>query len=103
MSEKVWTTYWFDFTEAEALSKDAVRPAYDKALADAGNDPKLLGELVCALMRKTIWWGKENRELAALYQELQEDAHTHAVEVLDGDDLAYYLNRLFEEGRNSVG
>lgn len=99
----MWTTYWFDFTEAEALSKDAVRPAYNKAFEEAKHDYKLLAELVCVLMRKTIWWGKENRELAALYQELQEDAHMHAVEVLDGDDLAYYLDRLFEEGRNSVG
>lgn len=92
MSEnKTWTTYWFDFTTAEALNKDAVRPAYNKAFAEAKHDYKLLAELVCVLLHKVKNWETKNRVLAVLYNQLCDETVWYALDTLAGEELDYYF------------
>lgn len=87
---KPQTTFWQDFTIADAFGIDAVKDTYNRAFEEWKTDHVYLTELVMVLNWK-IWQHYEhNDELAKLYNDLWAAAESWAVENLTGAELDYF-------------
>ena len=84
------TTFWEDFTIADAFGIDAVKDTYNRAFKGWKDNYKYLTELVLVLNWK-IWQHYEtNVELAKVYNELWEKADEYACENLKGEEAVYF-------------
>ena len=84
------STFYEDFSIADAFGVSAVRDTYRRAFEGWFEDYKMLTELVMALNWK-IWEHYEhNDRLAQVYSELWEKADRWACENLKGDELSYF-------------
>ena len=84
------TTFWDDFTIADAFGKSAVQDTYNRAFKDWKSDYKYLTELVMVLNHKIWQHYVNNRELALLYNDLWMKADKYACENLKGSELDYF-------------
>ena len=86
------TTFWQDFSIADAFGKNAIRDTYKRAMDEWKNDYKYLTELVMMLNWK-IWEHYEtNEEYGEVYNELWEEADVYAQEHLKGEELDYFYD-----------
>lgn len=84
------TTFWEDFSIAEAFGKSAIQDTYRRAFLDWKKDYIYLTELVMVLNWK-IWQHYEtNNELALLYNKLWEEADEYACDNLKDKELEYF-------------
>ncbi len=84
------TTFWQDFSIADAFGEKAVRDTYKRAFEEWKTDVVYLTELVLVLNWK-IWQLHEiNEPLARVYDELWRKADEWCGENLKGDDAKYY-------------
>lgn len=84
------TTFWDDFTIADAFGEKAVRDTYKRAFDEWKTDTVYLTELVMVLNWK-IWQHYDGNEpLARVYNELWQEADGWACDNLKGDDLMYF-------------
>ena len=87
------TTFWSDFTIADAFGVDAVEDTFNRAFAEWKSDYKYLTELTLVLNHKM--WQHENIEvLYELYRSLWYIADDYALNNLKGDELTYFLRVL---------
>ena len=86
------TTFWQDFSIAEAFGPDAIQDTFDRAFKGWKSNAKYLTELVLVLNWK-LWLHYENgREtLDRLYDKLWKKADSYAVNNLKDKDLEYFL------------
>lgn len=91
------TTFWEDFTIADAFGVDAIRDTYNRAFAGWKNNYKYLTELVACLNHKIWQWyeveGQESAK-ARLYSWLWVECDAWAVKHLKGDELSFYAHVL---------
>lgn len=92
---KFKTTFWNDFSIADAFGASAVEDTYKRAFGEWKNEYIYLTELVLVLNWK-IWehYGKNNQELAELYNKLWEKAQNYGFKNLKGDELNYFIQTL---------
>lgn len=84
------TTFYQDFSIADAFGADAIRETYGRAFDQWKTDYIYLTEFVMVLNWK-IWEHYEtNKELAEVYNELFHQADAYAVEHLEGQELQYF-------------
>ena len=87
---KPQTTFWQDFTIADAFGIDAVKDTFNRAFEEWKSNHVYLTELVLVLNWK-IWQHYESNEpLSRVYNDLWAAADAWAVENLTGDELAYF-------------
>ena len=86
------TTFWMDFSIAEQYSKAGVIDTFRRAMKEWKNNYKYLTELVMVLNHKVAQHYRTFPDLAALYQQLFEQAETYALENLKGEELQYYYD-----------
>ena len=88
-----FTTFWSDFSIADAFGKNAIKDTYKTAFNAWKNNYKYLTELVIILNWK-IWYHYENgnEDFATLYNDLWEKADAYACDNLKGEELSYFLN-----------
>lgn len=86
------TTFYQDFTIAEAFGASAIKGTFSRAFIEWRNNYKYLTELVMVLNHK-IWehYEKKNMQHAELYNELWRKADEYACENLKGDEAAYFF------------
>ena len=84
------TTFWEDFSIADAFGTAAVQDTFNRAFNEWRGNYKYLTELVMVLNHKMCIWYKENKQLAMLYNQLYEQAAEYAVTHLQGDEFTYY-------------
>ena len=85
------TTFYEDFSIADAFGVAAVKDTYKRALEMADfMGYEYLTELVMALNWKIWEHYEKNDTLAELYNDLWEKASEHAQETLTGEELSYY-------------
>jgi hypothetical protein len=84
------TTFWDDFTIAEAFGNDAIRDTFSRAFLDWRKEYIYLTELVMVLNWKMWQWYERDEERSMLYQDLWEAADTYAAGYLTGSELQYY-------------
>ena len=87
------TTFWSDFTIADALGIDAIRDTYQRAFNEWKTNCKYITELSMVLNWKLFeWYNKdENCEQWKLYQRLYMQTDTWCMDNLKGEDLEYYI------------
>lgn len=86
------TTFWDDFSIADAYGIRAIKNTYERSFNDWKDDYQYLTELVMVLNWK-LWYHYENgnEEYATLYNKLWEEADLYAMDKLHGDELIYFI------------
>ena len=84
------TTFWQDFSIADAFGADAVQDTFNRAFEEWRSDHVYLTELVLVLNHKIWQHYEKNDELARLYNDLWRTADAWACDNLTGDELAYF-------------
>ena len=84
------TTFWQDFTIADAFGPDAVRDTYRRAFREWKTDCTYLTELAMVLNWKAWQHADTNEELCRLYARLWGDTDEYACDHLKGEELSYY-------------
>ena len=85
------TTFFSDFTIADAFGKDAITDTFNRAFKEWKDDKVYITELVMVLNWKSWVYAETRPELAIVYQKLWEKADQYCMENLSKEDLAYYL------------
>ena len=88
---KPFTTFYQDFSIADAFGVSAIKDTYNRAFKEWKSDYKYLTELIMVLNWKIFEHHKRNDEYADLYQDLWDKSDEWACENLDGEALDYYL------------
>ena len=85
------TTFWNDFTIADAFGASAIKDTYNRAFEEWKSNYKHLTELVLVLNWK-LWQHYEQNDmaLAELYNDLWQQADAYACENLKGEELKYF-------------
>lgn len=86
------TTFFQDFSIADAFGIDAVKDTYKRAFNEWKGNYIYLTELVVVLNHK-IWQHYETNEpLARVYNDLWEQADEYACENLKGDEASFFFD-----------
>lgn len=84
------TTFWSDFSIADAFGIDAVKDTYKRAFNEWKTNYIYLTELVMVLNWKIWQHYEKNEPLARVYNELWAEADGYACENLKGEELSYF-------------
>ena len=84
------TTFYSDFSIADAYGSNAVEDTYKRAFAEWKSDYKYLTELVMVLNWKIWEWYEKSDILCNLYHVLWSQADEYACEHLKGKELEYF-------------
>ena len=84
------TTFWSDFSVADAFGTSAVADTFKRAFAEWKGNYKYLTELVMVLNHKIWQWFEKNAALAAMYNDFWEIADQYALNNLKGEELDYF-------------
>lgn len=89
------TTFWQDFSIADAFGASAVKDTFNRAFKEWKSDYRYLTDLVIVLNHK-IWqhFQNGNNVMSELYNELWEKADNYAIENLEGDELRYFYEKV---------
>ena len=86
------TTFWMDFTIADAFGINAIKDTYRRASKEWKNDKVYMTELVMVLNWKCwVHYERGNNRLAETYSDLYYKARELAFITLKGDDLKYFI------------
>lgn len=86
------TTFWSDFSIADAFGKEAVQDTFNRAFAEWKSDARYLTDLVVVLNHKIFQHFNGDRELSKLYDSLWKIADEYAIENLTGKEFEYFFN-----------
>ena len=86
------TTFWQDFSIADAFGPDAVQDTFNRAFDEWKTDYIYLTELVLVLNHKIWQHYEKNEPLAKLYNALWETADNYACDNLKGEEQTYFYN-----------
>ena len=88
---KPFTTFYQDFSIADAFGAAAIKDTYKKAFQEWKTDYKYLTELIMVLNWKIFEHYERNDEYATLYNDLWTKADEWACENLKDEALDYYF------------
>ena len=84
------TTFWNDFTMADAFGVSAIQDTFDRSFRDWKDNIEYLTELALVLNHK-IWQHYEtNESLASLYERLWRYVDDWCYDNLEEEDFDYY-------------
>ena len=89
------TTFWEDFSIADAFGDNAIKGTYKRAFEEWKNDIEYLTELVIILNLKCwYWYERGNESRSRLYSNLYYEADGRVYGIFSGDEekLSYYFN-----------
>jgi hypothetical protein len=86
------TTFWMDFSIADAFGVDAIKDTYNRAFEEWKNNYVYLTELVMVLNWKIAQWNGKNDAIARVYDDLWGKADMYACENLKGKELSYFYS-----------
>ena len=87
------TTFWNDFTIADAFGAKAIKDTYKRAFDEWKSNYIYLTELVMVLNWK-CWqhYEKKNTKVSELYSQLFYRARNYALSHLKGEEFQYFFN-----------
>jgi hypothetical protein len=88
---KPFTTFYEDFSIADAFGVNAIIDTYKLAFKEWKHDYKYITEFIMALNWKIHEHYGRNDEYAEVYDELWRKADEWAMDNLKGEELQYYL------------
>lgn len=86
------TTFWDDFSIADAFGTKAVKDTYNKSFKNIKSNYKYLTEFVMVLNWK-LWqhYNAGHSEFATVYNDLWQKADNYAYNHLKGEELNYFI------------
>ena len=85
------TTFWSDFSIADAFSEEAIKDTYNRAFDEWKTNVEYITEL-CLILNWKIWyWNEQNETIARVYDTLWKKCDEWCMNNLKGDDLSYFL------------
>lgn len=84
------TTFWQDFTVAEAFGSKAIEETFDRVFNEYKTNYKYLTELVTVLNHKIWQLFETNKPLAEIYDSLWRIADNYACDNLKGEEIEYF-------------
>lgn len=84
------TTFWNDFSIADAFGEEAIKDTYNSGFQFAKTNYKYLTEFVMVLNHKIWQHYEKNEEIGRLYNSLWEKADAYACENLKDEELSYF-------------
>ena len=91
---KPFTTFWQDFTIADAFGEKAIQDTFNRAFKEWRTNYKYLTEFVMVLNHKAGYYHPTNDAFCRLYCDLYNEADSWACDNLKGEELSYYLQTL---------
>lgn len=88
------TTFWSDFTIADAFGTKAIKDTFNRAFENWKDNHVYLTELVLVLNWKIWQHYEKNETYAKLYNELWMKADNYGLDNLKGDELNYFIRTL---------
>lgn len=88
------TTFWSDFTIADAFGTEAIKDTFNRAFKYWKDNYEYLTELVLVLNWKIWQHYEKNETYAKLYNELWMKADNYGLDNLKGDELNYFIRTL---------
>lgn len=88
------TTFWSDFTIADAFGTEAIKDTFNRAFKHWKDNYEYLTELVLVLNWKIWQHYEKNETYAKLYNELWIKADNYGLDNLKGDELNYFIRTL---------
>lgn len=89
------TTFWGDFTIADAFGIDAIKDTYKRAFNEWKDNYIYLTELVMVLNHKIWEHYRGGKELyAKLYNDLWSEAQSYGYDTLKDEELTYFWRTL---------
>lgn len=88
------TTFWSDFTIADAFGTEAIKDTFNRAFKHWKDNYEYLTELVLVLNWKIWQHYEKNETYAKLYNELWLKADNYGLDNLKGDELNYFIRTL---------
>ena len=85
------TTFWQDFTIADAFGIDAILDTYNRAFNEWKDNVVYVTELSLVLNWKIWQWYTKNEAVAKVYGELWQKHNDWCWDNLKGDDADYYF------------
>lgn len=85
------TTFWQDFSIADAFGAGAIKDTYKRAFKAWKSDKVYVTELVMVLNWKCWQWAEKNPAYSELYSDLFYEAQGWCYDNLKGEDLQYFL------------
>lgn len=88
------TTFWTDFSIADAFGNDAIKDTYRRAFKNWKDDLVYLTELVIVLNLKCWqWYEKGQEERSKLYSDMYYEADAYALDFVADDEAKarYYF------------
>ena len=89
-----FTTFWDDFSIADAFGTAAIKDTYNRAFNEWKNDYKYLTELVMVLNHKCWYYNDKKEDYCELYADLYEKAYQWGLDNLKDDELTYFWSTL---------
>lgn len=90
---KLTTTFFEDFTIADAFGIDAVKDTFKRAFKEWKNNCEYVTELSIVMNLKCwYWYEKDNMELSKLYSDYYYKVDGWCMNHLKGDELQRYLS-----------
>lgn len=87
------STWWQDFTVADAFGESAIKDTFNRAYKYWMDDKVYTTELVMVLNWKIWEWFEKDKKIAKLYESLWRKADGYVMENWKGEDLQYYLRK----------
>ena len=85
------TTFWSDFSIADAFGESAIKDTYRRAFNDWKNNAEYITELTLILNWKIYQHYKTNKNIAELYDQLWKKTDAWCMSNLKNKDLEYYI------------
>lgn len=85
------TTFWQDYSIADAFGIDAIKDTYKRAFNEWKNNTEYITEMVMVLNHKCWWWYGKDTEKSKLYSDLYYTLDDWCLNNLKGDDFDYYV------------
>lgn len=90
MDYEFQTTFWQDFTIADAFGVAAIQDTFNRAFEEWKDNYVYLTELVIVLNWKIWQWYEKDDRRGLLYDKLWRIADEYACDNLTGDELSYF-------------
>lgn len=90
MGYQTKTTFWDDFTIADAFGPDAIQDTFNRAFEEWRGNYVYLTELVLVLNHKIWQWYEKDEKIARLYNDIWQKANDYANENLKGAEYEYF-------------
>lgn len=88
---KTKTTFWSDFSIADAFGTDAIIDTFCRAFKEWHENIVYLTELALVLNHKTWFWYDRNKSRATVYDQLWREVDDYCHDNLTGEDAEYYF------------